>query len=249
MSKQSREQSRTQRAAAIRAAQARKERNRRVALIVGIVVMLGAIVAAGAWYGGGGGTSSADTGKGAQSVAAGSTYLKVGDAKAPVKIVVYEDFLCPYCRELEASTRDFLRANADKGKVYVEYRPINLLTQYTYSARTLNAWAAVLKHASPEAALKLHDLFYDKQPYEQAADQVSDSQIAAWVKEAGGDNAQVRDAMATQDTAFFDATKAEMTSKKINGTPTVFINGKELPVTAVTQMTSQIETAVEQGNK
>jgi protein-disulfide isomerase len=249
MSKQSREQSRTQRAAAIRAAQARKERNRRVALVAGIVVVLGAIVAAGAWYGGGGGTSSSDTGKGAQSVAAGSIYLKVGDAKAPVKIVVYEDFLCPYCRELEASTRDFLRANADKGKVYVEYRPINLLTQYTYSARALNAWAAVLKHASPEAALKLHDLFYDKQPYEQSADQVSDSQIAAWVKEAGGDNAQVRDAMATQDTSFFDAAKAEMVSKKITGTPTVFINGKELPITAVTQMTSQIETAVEQGSK
>ncbi|RNM13726.1 DsbA family protein [Nocardioides pocheonensis] len=248
MSKQSREQSRTQRAAAIRAAQARKERNRRVALVAGIVVLLGAFVAAGVWFSGGGsGSSGTDTA--AKAVSAGSTYLKMGSPKAPVKVVVYEDFLCPYCRELEASTRDFLRGNADKGKVYVEYRPINLLTQYAYSAKALNAWAAVLQHASPEAALKLHDIFYDKQPYEQAADQVSDSEIAAWVKEAGGDNAQVRDAMATKDTAFFDATKAEMVSKKINGTPTVFINGKELPVTAVTQMTSQIETAVEQGNK
>jgi protein-disulfide isomerase len=249
MSKQSRDQGRTQRAAAIRAAQARKERNRRVALIAGIVVLLGAIVAAGAWYGGGGGTGSNGTDKGAQAVSAGSTYLKVGSSQAPVKIVIYEDFLCPYCRELEASTRDFLRENADKGKVYVEYRPINLLRQYAYSAKALNAWAAVLKHASPEAALELHNLFYDNQPYEQAADQVTDAQIAAWVKQAGGDNAQVRDAMATKDTSFFDATNAEMSDKNIKGTPTVFINGKELPVVAVPQMTSQIETAVEQGNQ
>jgi protein-disulfide isomerase len=248
MSKQSRDQGRTQRAAAIRAAQARKERNRRVALIAGIIVLLGAIVAAGAWYGGGGG-SSKGTDNGTQAVSAGSTYLKVGSSKAPVKVVIYEDFLCPYCRELEASTRDFLRENADKGKVYVEYRPINLLRQYAYSAKALNAWAAVLKHASPEAALKLHNLFYDNQPYEQAADQVTDAQIAAWVKEAGGDNSDVRDAMATKDTSFFDATNAEMDKNNIQGTPTVIINGKELPITAVTQMTSQIETAVEQGNK
>jgi protein-disulfide isomerase len=249
MSKQNRDQSRTERAAAIRAAQARKERNRRVGLVVGIVVLLGAIVAAGAWFGAGGGADTKTSGTGAQSVTAGSTWLGVGDPKAPVKVVVYEDFLCPFCRELEASTRDFLRENADKGRVYVEYRPINLLRQYGYSAKALNAWAAVLRNASPDAALKVHNLFFDKQPYEQASDQVSDSQIAAWVKEAGGDNAKVREAMKTKDTEYFDAAQADMNKEKISGTPTVFINGKELPIADVTQMVSQIEAAVEQGNK
>ncbi|HEX2858071.1 MAG TPA: thioredoxin domain-containing protein [Propionibacteriaceae bacterium] len=249
MSKQSREQSRTERAAAVRAAQVRKERNRRVALVVGIVVLLGAVIAAGAWYGGGGGSNSTTTASGAKSVSAGTTYLGVGDPKAPVKVVVYEDFLCPYCRELEVSTRDFLHENADKGRVYVEYHPINLLRQYAYSAKALNAWVAVLKNASPAAALSLHNLLFDKQPYEQSADQVSDSQIADWVKQAGGDNANVRNAMKSKDTAFFDAMQAEMNKEKIAGTPTVFINGKELPVAEVTQMVSQIESAVEQGNQ
>ena len=243
MSKQSRDQSRTQRAAAIRAEQARKERNRRVALVVGIVVLLGAIVAAGAWYGGGGG-SSAGTEKGARSVSAGSTFLQVGDPKAPVKIVVYEDFLCPYCRELEASTRDFLRENADKGRVYVEYRPINLLRQYAYSAKALNAWAAVLKHASPEAALKLHNIFYDKQPYEQAADQVTDSQIAGWVKDAGGDNAQVRSAMSSKNAGFFAKVDQIMSDQNVQSTPTIFIDGKELPAASVPQLVSEVEDAV-----
>ena len=249
MSKQNRDQSRTERAAAIRAAQARKERNRRVGLVVGIVVLLGAIVAAGAWFGAGGGADTKTSGTGAQSVTAGSTWLGVGDPKAPVKVVVYEDFLCPFCRELEASTRDFLRENADKGRVYVEYRPINLLRQYGFSAMALNAWASVLRNASPNAALNVHNLFFDKQPYEQASDQVSDSQIAAWVKEAGGDNAKVREAMKTKDTEYFDAAQADMNKEKISGTPTVFINGKELPIADVTQMVSQIEAAVEQGNK
>jgi protein-disulfide isomerase len=250
MSKQSRDQSRTERAAAIRAAQARKERNRRVALVVGLLVLLGAIVAGGAWFSGGGGNKDAQgAGSDAKSVAAGTAWLEVGDASAPVKVVVYEDFLCPYCRELEASTRDYLQENADKGRVYVEYRPINVLRQYDYSARALNAWAAVLKHASPEAALRLHNLLYDEQPYEQASDQVTDSQIAGWVKESGGDNAGVRDAMKSQDQAFFDAAQAEMTQAHITGTPTVLINGKQLQQAAVPDMVAQIEAAVEQGNQ
>jgi protein-disulfide isomerase len=249
MSKQGRDQNRTERAAAIRAEQARKERNRRVALVVGIVVVLGAIVAAGAWLGGGSSKDSTATDSSSQGLAAGPASLKMGKPDAPVKVVIYEDFLCPFCRELEVSTRDFLKENADKGRVYVEYQPINLLRQYDYSARALNAFAAVLKHGSLADALKLHTILYDNQPYEQTADQVSEAQITDWVKQAAGDNAEVLDAMKTQDKAFFDAAQKAMDEANVQSTPTVYVNGKQLPVVAVTQMVKDIETAVEQGNQ
>jgi|SRR4051794_10525807 len=247
MSKQSRDQGRTGRAAAVRAEQARTERNRRVLAVVGIIVLLGAVVAAGAWYGGGGDAAPSTTAA-SSSMTAGPASLTLGKADAPVKIVVYEDFLCPFCRELETSTRDFLAENADKGKVQVTYQPINLLQQYPYSARALNAWAAVLEHASPAAALKLHNLLYDNQPYEQASGQVTDSQIAAWVKQAGADSAAVRAALKSQDTAFFDAAQQAMAQAHVTGTPTVLINGKELPASGVTTMVDQIEAAVQQGS-
>jgi protein-disulfide isomerase len=247
MSKQNREQGRAQRAAAIRAEQARKERNRRVALIAGIVVVLSAIVAVYAVFGTGGNNKPA-TDANLPPLAAGPASLKMGDSSAPVKVVIYEDFLCPFCRELENSTRTFLRENADKGKVYVEYQPINLLQNYAYSAKALNAWAAVLKHASPAATLKLHDVLFDNQPYEQSSDQVSDSQIADWVAQAGGDNADVRAAMKSQDTDFFTAAQKAMTDAKVDSTPTVYVNGKKLPVTSVTDMVSTIEAAVDQGS-
>ena len=54
---------------------------------------------------------------------------------APVKVVVYEDFLCPFCRQLETSTRDFLHQDAAKGKVQVEYRPFQLLPERLLPAR------------------------------------------------------------------------------------------------------------------
>jgi protein-disulfide isomerase len=247
MSKQNRAQGRTERAASIRAEQAHKERTRRFAMIAGIIVLLGAIIAAGAWYGSGSDKPAGAVASAKLSV--GDNSLVVGDADAPVKVVIYEDFLCPFCRELEMSTRDLLREDAAKGKVQVEYRPINLLTDFDYSAKTLNAWAAVLDHATPKAALKLHDLFYDNQPYEQSSDQVKDSQIAAWVKQAGGDKAAVREAMKTKDVAFFTAVNKSMTDANVQGTPTVFVNGTELTASSIPDMVKQLETAIDEGTK
>jgi protein-disulfide isomerase len=247
MSKQGRDQNRTQRAAAIRAEQERKERKRRLALVVGIVVLLGAIVAGGAWYSSGG-SAEPSTSSVTPQVKAGELGLQVGKSDAPVKVVIYEDFQCPFCRELESSTRTFLRENAAKGKVYVEYQPIHLLRDLPYSTRALNAFAAVLHSASPQAALKLHDLLFDNQPYEQDSGKVTDSQITAWVKQAGGDNATVRESMKTPDETYFNVVNQLMASKGIQSTPTVFVNDQELPATSVTDMVGAIEKAVTDGS-
>jgi protein-disulfide isomerase len=131
--------------------------------------------------------------------------------------------------------------------VFVEYQPIFLLKDEPYSAKALNAWAAVLQHSSPQAALKLHDLLYDNQPYEQNSGQVTDSQIAGWVKDAGGESSTVRSAMATKDSSFFAKVEQIMTDKNLESTPTIFIDGKELPVATVPQLVSEIEDAVGKG--
>lgn len=242
MSKQNRDQNRAERASAIRVAQARTERNRKAALIVGILVVLGAIVAGGAWFGSGGpegpaaGTSAA--------VAAGDGTVVVGDADAPVKIEIYEDFQCPYCRQLEAQTRDFLSENAADGKVQVTYHPIHLLTDLPYSAKALNAFAAVLTHGKPEEALKLHSLLYDNQPYESESASVTDADIAAMVSESGAEGPQIDAALKTTDDAFFAAADRAMQEAKIEGTPTVFIDGKQLAAASVTDLVKLIEDAV-----
>jgi flagellar basal body-associated protein FliL len=87
MSKQGRDLARTERAAAIRAAQARQERNRRIALIGGIVVLLCAVIAGGAWYGSGSGTKTVASSVNVPT-SAGPTSLGVGDKSAPVKVVI-----------------------------------------------------------------------------------------------------------------------------------------------------------------
>lgn len=241
MSKRQRDLSRAEKAAAVRAAQDKKERTRKAGLVVGIVAVLSAIVAAGTWLGGG---TSSPTDNSSVEVAAGAGSVVVGDASAPVKVVIYEDFLCPYCRQLESSTRDFLRENAAKGKVQVEYRPIHLLRDFSYSARALNAWAAVLNNASPQAALELHDLLFEKQPYEQSSEAITDDDIAALVDEVGAGTPEVTTALKVMDTGFFAAADRVMESEGIDSTPSVAINGKVLSGLSVVQLRDQIENAV-----
>ena len=93
--------------------------------------------------------------------------MGVGDPDAPVKVEVFEDFLCPFCGQFEATSRADLRQAADDGKAYVVYRPIAFLNEY--STRSLNAFGVVLDTSGGAVALKFHDLLYENQPEEGGA--------------------------------------------------------------------------------
>jgi protein-disulfide isomerase len=229
MSKKQRETNRTARAAAVRREQAAKERNRRIVLTAVVLVVLAVIVTAGVLIGNRGTSSSATTGPAASKVGAraeGQALVIGTNAKAP-KVVVYEDFLCPYCREFESSSRATLRDAAEKGKAVVEYRPFHLL-QDDYSTEALTAWAAVLQKGTPAQALKFHDLLYENQPYESDTNKPSIDDLVALAKKADVTDSSVLDAMRQSDQAFVDAADSAASKAGVQGTPTVFLDGKQL---------------------
>ena len=81
----------------------------------------------------------------------------VGDPNAKAKVVIYEDFQCPYCDEFETAGRDQLRQAAADGKAYIVYYPIAFLDQSSttnYSTRALNAFGVVLDSAGVQVADK-----------------------------------------------------------------------------------------------
>lgn len=221
---------------------ARRERNRRLAITTGILVLLALVIATGVWVTAGGSTTPDPVAARTPPAHVGDHSLVVGDADAPVKVVIYEDFLCPFCRQLETSTRDFLHQDAAKGNVQVEYRPFQLLPD-DYSRRALDAWATVLRQGTPAQALRFHDLLYDEQPYEQAAHKPGVAALRALARKAGVTDPTVLDALGSPDATFFTASQTSAERAGVRGTPTVLVNGKPLGGGSIQGLADRLEKA------
>ncbi len=119
-----------------------------------------------------------------------------GPDSAPVKIVIYEDFQCPYCAQFEAANREQLADWVAAGDVQVQYRPIAFLDSAStdkYSTRSLNAAAAVVNSA-PDAFLEFHNLLFENQPAEGGAG-LTDDQLIDYAVQAGASEAEIRTAV------------------------------------------------------
>jgi protein-disulfide isomerase len=243
VSKKSRESTRTERAASVRREQAARERHRRLTVVAVVVVLLAVVIGAGVYFGRSPSSSANASGPLPPASAQGQSLVVGDNASAKLEVVVYEDFLCPYCREFESSSRSALHAAAEKGTVQVEYRPFHLL-QDDYSTRALSAWAAVLQGGTAKQALRFHDLLYDKQPYESASDKPDTDTLADWAKQSGVTDSTVLAAVEKSDTTFVDAADAAAEKAGVSGTPTVFVNGKELQGTSVSDMVDRLEKMI-----
>ena len=224
-----------EKAAAVRAAQARAERTRRWA-IVGVVAVVVALIIGGAvWFAGqdptGQSTSTSSSTAGGTPSGADGFGVVVGQSDAPTKAVIYEDFQCPVCKAFEDASSKQVNEGIANGKVQVEYRIVSFLdsaSENQYSSRAANAAAAVLDTAGVEAFKTFHDTLYANQPEEGTAGPEND-QLIDWAVEAGADRAQVTPAIeqGAFDQWVVDATDA-MSKNGVTGTPTIVIDGQKL---------------------
>jgi protein-disulfide isomerase len=227
MSKRNRDAARAERiakAAALRKEQERQEARRRYLMIGGVVAAL-LVIVVGGWFL----SRALDTTGKVDAPAAGSKYgVTIGPKNAPHDVVIYEDFLCPFCGELEAETHEKLATLADDGKVRVEYRPFNLLSSLgDYSARSAEAFSIVLDKSGPDVAKKFHDLLYENQP-EEKGPFPSNEDILKLAVQAGASEADVKDAITNVDgkgTWVTDATQAALDAG-VRSTPTILLDGK-----------------------
>lgn len=244
MSKKQREVNRTERAAAVRDEQVSRERNRRILITLGVVLVLSALVAVGVVYSSGGKTEP--TPAGSVAMTADSPALVMGPAKADHKVVVYEDFLCPYCREFETASRSFLHDYAVKGQAQVEYRPFHLLPD-PYSTLSLTAWAAVLQNGTPQEAYRFHNALYDNQPYESDPSKPGIDELVSMAKAAGVRSDKALAAMRRDNQAFVDQADHNATKAGVKGTPTVFVDGKEVQGSSISAMADNLERMLARG--
>lgn len=164
-----------------------------------------------------------------------------GDPGADHRVVIYEDFLCPFCGALEAASSDDLTRLVDSGDVVVEYRVFNLLGRISdYSLRAANAMAVVMDAAGPDAAKTFHDLLYDQQPSESGPFPDDDWLVDQAVV-AGADEDAVRPGI--EGLAFEDWVEEAGTAAADNGvqgTPTVLVDGQQVGGASIDEITQNI---------
>jgi protein-disulfide isomerase len=219
------QQQRAERAAAALKEKQRRERRRQILTVVGVLVALLVVVGGGFAI-----NSMRDdtTATAAKIPPPGSQFgLTIGPDSAPHQVVVYEDFLCPFCGEFEKASHEQLAQLAADGKVQVEYRPFVLLNGAgPYSSRATMVWSLVLQQDGPDVAKKFHDLLYANQPSEEGPFP-SQEDVVSLAGQAGADTTKLQSAIDAGDGIDWpvDATKSAQ-DLGVNSTPTITLDGK-----------------------
>jgi len=146
-------------------------------------------------------------------------------AGAPVSLVVFGDFECPYCKEEANVLRQNIPATfPDKVRVYFLDFPLESIHPWSRAAAI--AGRCVLKQGE-SAFWKYHDWIYDKQT--EVTPENYSAKLTEWAGQSGMDSVQLGRCVESK------ATDAEVTRTQemgralgVDGTPTLYLNGRKL---------------------
>jgi len=146
----------------------------------------------------------------------------LGELDAPVTIVEFGDYQCPYCEKLFTDTEGKLREEYIKtGKAKMVYRDFPLTAIHPEAQPSAEAAGCAQDQGKFWA---YHDLLFKRQAELSGADYV------AWAVELGLDKAKFKACVDSHKYAAEIAKDYEDGVRfGINGTPGTFINGKLIP--------------------
>ncbi len=145
-----------------------------------------------------------------------------GKRDAPVTIVIFSDFQCPFCTRVEP-TLEQIRKEYGPDKIRMVWKNMPL-PMHPNAKPAGEAAQGVLVLAGADAFWKFHDAAFKNQ---QA---LTADNFEKWAKEAGvKDMAKFKDGMSKHSWAEkVDKDEAVAKSAGVNGTPAFFINGVNL---------------------
>ena len=161
-------------------------------------------------------------------------YPSLGPADAPIQIVEFSDYQCPYCYRWHVQVYKSLLA-AYPGKIRFVYRNFPL----SFHQNALASAEAALCGGDQNAYWKFHDYLFDKQAIlnDQASTLLDQATYSQFARELGLDVATFENCMTSHKYQQFildDANYANNLPADTNGeaavggTPTFFVNGHRL---------------------
>ncbi len=163
-----------------------------------------------------------------------------GDPDAPVVIIEYSEYQCPYCKRYVDETLTKIDENyIQTGKVYYAFKDFPLDSIHP-NARP----AAMAAHCAREhdAYWEMHDLLFDKQR-EWSSQSNPRASLVGYAKELGINADEFGECLDNQRyDGFISANQQEGLGFGVQGTPAFFVNGKFL---SGAQPYSAFEAAIE----
>jgi protein-disulfide isomerase len=148
-----------------------------------------------------------------------------GPPAAPIKIVMFSDFECGFCREEAKMLRDNIQSSYPK-EVQVFFKDFPLEQIHPWAKPAAIAGRCIYQQ-KPAAFWDYHDWIYEHQT-DIKLDTLKD-QVLDFAKTKGLDTGLLGSCMAMKNTEpEVDRSLAEGKSLQVNSTPTLFLNGRRL---------------------
>lgn len=158
------------------------------------------------------------------------------NAVAPI-LVVYEDFRCPICREVESALGPTIQRLADEGTIRVEYRIASFLDGKLGGNGSKYAANAAGCAQDAGAFKAYHDVLYAHQPDERSDDFGNRTRLLELASQVDGLRTEAFD-RCVRDLAFApwvqasqaEFAKAQVGGRRVTGTPTLALDGRPVEV-------------------
>ncbi|GIJ80087.1 Protein-disulfide isomerase [Micromonospora phaseoli] len=161
----------------------------------------------------------------------------------PVTIDIYEDYLCPACKQFEQSSGATIAQLISDGKVRVVYHPVAFLNRYSSTEYSTRSSAASGCAAEGGRFTEFSKALFERQPPEGGAGLSNDELIDIGV-EVGLD----RDAFGScvrdgKYQSWTDHVTDEATRANITGTPSILVDGEPVREWTPENITAAVEAA------
>ena len=162
-----------------------------------------------------------------------------GSASAPITIVEYSDFECPYCSRGYNTLEQLRKAHGDQLRVVFKNKP---LTDIHALAMPAAQWFEAVALQSPEKAWAFHDTLFEHQ------DKLSEEYFKLLTKDLGLDvDKAAKDAKGDAVKNKIAADVAEANKFGFSGTPGYLVNGIPLrgayPIGAFEEIIAKLKAA------
>jgi hypothetical protein len=157
-----------------------------------------------------------------------------GDAAAPVVLVEFSDFTCPFCQRLKPELDRYVEENASRVRLY--YKPFPIAShEHALEAAIAAEWAR-----DRGLFWKMYDELF-AHPRALAEDD-----LAGYAAAIGGDPDDLRKALETgRNKGRIAASQAEARAARLAGTPTLYVNGRKLDLPLLPGLDETLEFAVQ----